>query len=131
MKKRSCFALFALLPAMAAGADPLALWHAGERMGAIEEWRRAAVAGNSGAALYLGYIFKQGIGVPADDARAFHWYLRAAEDGSPAAQYEVALMFELGSGVAQDLGQATYWYRQAGTQACPAALTTGVMLGEP
>lgn len=68
----------------------------------------AAVNGSSEAQLVLAVMYSEGIGVPADYARAFHWYSQADKQGSPEAKFAISTYFALGvAGVAdQDKAEA-------------------------
>jgi TPR repeat protein len=68
----------------------------------------AAVNGSSDAQLVLAVMYSEGIGVPADYARAFHWYSQADKQGSPEAKFAISTYFALGvAGVAdQDKAEA-------------------------
>jgi TPR repeat protein len=76
-----------------------------ERVRAIQ---LAAVNGSSEAQLVLAVMYAEGIGVPTDYARAFHWFDQAARQGSPEAKFAMSSYFALGvAGVAdQDKAQA-------------------------
>lgn len=76
-----------------------------ERVRAIQ---LAAVNGSSEAQLVLAVMYAEGIGLPADYARAFHWFSEAARQGSPEAKFAMSTYFALGvSGVAdQDKAEA-------------------------
>lgn len=76
-----------------------------ERVRAIQ---LAAVNGSSEAQLVLAVMYAEGIGLPADYARAFKWFEEAARQGSPEAKFAMSSYFALGvSGVAdQDKAQA-------------------------
>jgi len=61
----------------------------------------AAVNGSSEAQLVLAVMYAEGIGVPTDYARAFHWFEEAARQGSPEAKFAMSTYFALGvAGVA-------------------------------
>ncbi len=105
-------------------------WRKGDRAAAIATWRSLAAAGDGEAALFLGYLYRNGLGMPRDLARAAQWYRQAAEQGRPEAQYELALMYELGLGVERDADEAALWYGLSSAQACPAELTAGGRLGD-
>lgn len=69
-----------------------------ERVRAVQ---LAAVNGSSEAQLVLAVMYAEGIGVPTDYARAFHWFEEAARQGSPEAKFAMSTYFALGvSGVA-------------------------------
>ncbi len=76
-----------------------------ERVRAIQ---LAAVNGSSEAQLVLAVMYAEGIGLPADYARAFRWFEEAARQGSPEAKFAMSSYFALGvAGVAdQDKAQA-------------------------
>lgn len=79
-----------------------------ERVRAIQ---LAAVNGSSEAQLVLAVMYSEGIGVPADYARAYHWYEEAARQGSPEAKFALSTFFALGvAGVAdQDKAEAVVY----------------------
>lgn len=68
----------------------------------------AAVNGSSEAQLVLAVMYSEGIGVPPDYARAFHWYGQADKQGSPEAKFAMSTYFAMGvAGVAdQDKAEA-------------------------
>ena len=119
-----------LVWACASLADGLPAWRAGQHAEAITAWRALAEQGDTDAAMYLGYVYRRGLGVAPDDALAAAWYRRAAEQGSAEAQYELALMYEVGVGVEQDVAEAARWYALSSAQACPSELSAGGLLGD-
>jgi TPR repeat protein len=76
-----------------------------ERVRAIQ---LAAVNGSSEAQLVLAVMYAEGVGVPPDYARAFHWFSEADRQGSPEAKFAISTYFALGvAGVAdQDKAEA-------------------------
>jgi hypothetical protein len=76
-----------------------------ERVRAIQ---LAAVNGSSEAQLVLAVMYSEGIGVPVDYARAFHWYSVADRQGNVEAKFAMSTFFALGvAGVAdQNKAQA-------------------------
>ncbi len=68
----------------------------------------AAVSGSPKAQLALAVMYSEGVGVPVDYARAYHWYETADKQGSPEAKYAMSTFFSLGmEGVAdQDKAKA-------------------------
>ena len=68
----------------------------------------AAVNGSSEAQLVLAVMYSEGVGVPPDYARAYHWFSEADRQGSPEARFAISTYFGLGvAGVAdQDKAQA-------------------------
>ena len=76
-----------------------------ERVRAIQ---LAAMNGSSEAQMVLAVMYSEGIGVPPDYARAFHWYSMADKQGNPEAKFAMSTFFALGvAGVAdQDKAEA-------------------------
>ena len=56
----------------------------------------AAVNGSSKSELVLAVMYAEGIGVPADYARAFHWFAEADKQGNAEAKYAMSQYFSLG-----------------------------------
>jgi TPR repeat protein len=84
------------------------------RLSAIEKVRAvqyAAVNGSSKAQLVLAVMYSEGVGVPRDYARAYHWYEEAERQGSAEAKYAMSTFFSLGlQGVAdQDRAKAVVY----------------------
>ena len=79
-----------------------------ERVRAIQ---LAAVNGSSEAQLVLAVMYAEGVGVPADYARSFHWFSQADRQGSPEAKFAMSSYFALGvAGVAdQDKAEAVVY----------------------
>ena len=79
-----------------------------ERLRAIQ---LAAVNGSSEAQLVLAVMYAEGVGVPADYARSFHWFQQADRQGSPEAKFAMSSYFALGvAGVAdQDKAEAVVY----------------------
>ena len=133
--KISAFAVSVLWlgwPALAPAQPDAAMlaWQAGDSAAAREAWQERAEQGDAEASLYLGYIHRNGVSVPRNEALALHWYRRAAEMGQAEAQYELGLMYELGIGVAADPREAAMWYGLSSAQACPGQLSAGGRLGD-
>ena len=61
----------------------------GERA-ALQELRSVAKQDNPAAQYYLGAIYLQGFGVPADKSEASHWFQKAAKAGLVDAYYAMA-----------------------------------------
>ena len=59
---------------------------------------------------YLDMMYKEGKGVPQDDAEAVKWYRKAAEQGHADAQTILGMMYKEGKGVPQDDAEAVKWY---------------------
>ena len=61
----------------------------------------------------LGYLYEEGLGVPQDWEKSFHWYLKAANQGYAMAQNNVGTAFYLGKGIEKDMDQAFIWYKKS------------------
>jgi TPR repeat protein len=64
------------------------------------QYQQAAQQGQPQAQYQLGLIYKQGKGVPQDDALAIHWFRRAAEQGQADAQNQLGLLYKRDAGSA-------------------------------
>lgn len=71
----------------------------------------AAVNGSSKSQLTLAVMYAEGIGVPADYARSFHWFAEADKQGNAEAKFAMSQYFSLGvQGVAdQDKAKAVVY----------------------
>jgi localization factor PodJL len=78
--------------------------------------RKAALAGDAGAAYEVAVRFAEGRGVPANPREAAHWYERAAAKGLAVAQFRYASALEKGLGVKKDLARARRLYHAAAGQ---------------
>ena len=94
----------------------IAAYNNGDYATALQEWRPLAEQGNAGAQFNLGFMYRNGYGVPQDDTEAMSWYRLAAEQGHVGAQFNLAFMFKNGLGVPQDFAEAVKWYRLAAEQ---------------
>ena len=66
-------------------------------------------------------MYRNGEGVPQDDAEAVRWYRLAADQGYSPAQTTLGNMHINGIGVAQDLAESARWYRLAADQGLAVA----------
>ena len=79
--------------------------------------RTRAEAGDVGAQISLGDMYREGQGVPQDGAEAVAWYRLAAEQGDATAQFNLGMMYEgAGVGVPQDQVEAAAWISKAAEQ---------------
>jgi TPR repeat protein len=69
----------------------------------------------------LGYMYREGKGVPTDTMKAFLYFRQAAEQGNAEAQYNLGYMYRDGVGVAIDKTRAIEWYKKAASQGHTAA----------
>jgi TPR repeat protein len=78
-----------------------------------KDYLKAAEAGDAGAMLNLGHLYKYGNGVRKDHTEAVAWYRKAAEAGNANAMFNLGLMYKYGDGVDKDDSRAVAWYRKA------------------
>ena len=83
---------------------------------AVKWYRLAADQGVAQAQNNLGFMYKNGQGVPQDYAEAAKWYRLAADQGHASAQSTLGVMYSQGKGVPQDYAEAVKWYRLAADQ---------------
>ncbi len=69
--------------------------------------------GNARAQHFLGWHYHKGLGVPADDDKAVHWWRKAAADEVPDALLGLGWAFAEGRGVEQDPVRAYVCYNRA------------------
>ena len=93
-----------------------AAYQRGDFATAMREWRPLAEAGDASAQYNLGVMYREGKGVPKDDAEAVKWFRLAAAQGSANAQYFLGLMYDNGNGVPEDNVQAYAWLNLAAAQ---------------
>jgi TPR repeat protein/uncharacterized caspase-like protein len=80
---------------------------------ALAWYRRAADLGSADAACDLGWLYQNGLGVPADLQQAAAWYRRAAQAGHVMAANNLGVLYKNGLGVERDYTEALRWYRKA------------------
>ena len=76
----------------------------------------AAEQGDAEAQFNLGVMYRDGEGVPQDEAEAVRWFRLAAEQGLAVGQSNLGLMYATGRGVPQDEAEAVRWSRLAAEQ---------------
>ncbi len=81
----------------------------GDYATALREWKPLADQGHAGAQFNLGWMYRQGKGVPQDFRQAARWTRRSAEQGYAAAMGGLAVMRAAGKGVIQDDILAYMW----------------------
>ena len=94
----------------------VAAYRQGDYAAAFGEFRSVAEQGDADAQFALGFMYRNGQGVPEDFHQAVLWYRKAAEQGSARAQYYLGLMYDYGEGVLEDDARAVVLYRQAAEQ---------------
>ncbi|MCQ2395146.1 MAG: hypothetical protein MJ249_12760 [Kiritimatiellae bacterium] len=79
----------------------------------VEQYRKAAAAGDARAQCNLGMMYEYGRGVKKDEKQAVEWYRKAADAGDARAQCNLGVMYDQGRGVEKDEKQAVEWFRKA------------------
>ena len=75
--------------------------------------RFCAERGTANAQILLGLTYRNGEGVPEDDAEAVRWYRLAAEQGHDGGQSNLGTMYGSGEGVPEDIVLAYMWFNLA------------------
>jgi TPR repeat protein len=89
----------------------------------------AAAAGRPSAKSLLGWMYAQGVGVPAEPARALALYTEAAVAGDLSALNNLGELHETGRGVPADPARAAAYYREAAESGfAPGQFNFGRML---
>jgi len=86
---------------------------AGNHVVAAQWFRTAADKGSTAAQVILGWLYRQGRGVPQDDQEALRWFRLAALLGNAGAEYSLGVVYDQGAGVAPDPAAAAAWYLKA------------------
>ena len=111
--------------------DAMDAYERGDYAITIPLLRPMADQGNAIAQYVLGVIYKNGQGVPKDDAEAVWWFRKAAEQKYSEAQFSLGSQYFRGLGVTKDYVEAARWYRRAAEQGHAAAQALlGVMYGK-
>lgn len=85
----------------------------GDYATALREFRPLAAAGHLLSQVYLGYIYKDGLGVPQDYAEAAKWFRMNAERGHVVSQINLGALLTYGKGMPQDYVEAHMWFNLA------------------
>jgi hypothetical protein len=72
--------------------------------------------GNALAQILLSDIYKNGRGVPKDEAAAYYWARKAGDQGDARGQALVAAMMQAGSGTPRDDAGAVAWLEKSAQQ---------------
>jgi TPR repeat protein len=111
-------ALCVAVPAMAEGPkdiwqDAFAAMKRDDYPTAVRLFRSLAELGYPAAQFQLGFLYRQGDGVPQDYAEAAKWLQLAAGQGHVWAQSNLAFMYREGEGMPQDFVKAHMWFNLA------------------
>jgi TPR repeat protein len=112
-------------PAVADTKAGVDAWNRGDYHAAVDEWRKAAIAGDPDAQFNLGQAYKLGRGVPVDLPMAESWYRKAALQGHAQAEDNYGLaLFQDGK-----RAEAVPWLEKSVARGEPRAeLVLGTML---
>jgi len=91
----------------------------GEYSEAYRACKSEADAGDAQCQNLVGYLFQEGLGVPANETEAIRWFRLAAKRELAIAQCHLGLAYERGLGVAPDQAEAVRWYQKAAAQGDP------------
>ena len=81
---------------------------------ALEQFKKAAAQGHSGASYYSAVMYERGLGVAKNRKQAITFYQRAANAGNPDAMYTLSKMYDEGVGdLKKDPKKAREWYDKA------------------
>ncbi len=83
---------------------------------ARQVWETLAQAGNAEARFHLAILAEDGLGEPADLAKAQRLYHQAADNGNVKAQYRLGVLYSDGSRWPADLPLARHHLQQAAAQ---------------
>jgi TPR repeat protein len=81
----------------------------GEFTAARTIWLTLATHGDARSQTSLGYLLREGKGLPRNSKIAAAWYQKAALQGEPTAQSALCEMYSRGEGVPRDLEAALLW----------------------
>ena len=82
----------------------------------FQETKTEAEKGSAQAQFSLGFMYRDGDGVPKDEAEAVKWFRKAADQGLANAQLNLGFMYYSGNNVVKDENEAYKWFLLAGAQ---------------
>jgi len=91
-------------------------YEAGDYILAFKTWLPLAYEEDPAAQRNLGHLYRMGLGVKQDFAKAAEWYRKAAELGLARAQANLANMHLRGQGVEKNATEAARWFSEAAQQ---------------
>ena len=84
----------------------------------VEEWKKAAEAGDSQAKADLAEAFLKGEGTSRDIKKAAQYAKESAESGIAKGQYLLGVMFGRGLGMVKDSIESRAWIRKLQSGLC-------------
>lgn len=113
---------FAAAPARADMASAQQAYANGDFLRALQLWQEEANAGNADAAVYLGNMYVDGIGISEPDPElAAVYYQMAVDQNHAEAQASLGLLYLQGAGVEQSYPRAAQLLYEAAEQGHPVA----------
>jgi hypothetical protein len=91
-------------------------FQSGDKTSALKLFIAAARAGNTKAAVQVGWCYEFAAGVPQDPSEAAKWYRMAAEQANSRGQKNLGTLYEEGRGVPEDWMEAAKWYQKSASQ---------------
>jgi S1-C subfamily serine protease len=91
----------------------------GDHPEAYEACKKEVDAGDAECQVLVGYLFQEGLGVPANATEAIRLYHLAAKRGLAVAQCHLGYAYERGIGVTRNDVAAVGWYQLAAAQGDP------------
>jgi len=88
-------------------------------------FRKSAQQNNPKAMIAIGYLYKEGKGVPMNKQEAVKWFRKAIELDNDMAMRDLGICYEKGEGVEKNIDQAVYWYKKGAAKnnySCKEAL---------
>lgn len=96
----------------------------------IEKHVRNAEAGDPKAFTALGWVYRNGIAIPADMKEALKWYRLGAAKGNLDAQLALGWLYFSGEVVEMDRDASSFWYGKAAEQGSSKAVAMLKKLGQ-
>lgn len=90
-----------------------ALQKTGQQGEAVAQVRSAADEGYPAAMLLLGFLYRNGQGVPQNMDEAVRWYEKAANGGNPLAATILGIFYLEGKDIPRDLDKSFKWHLKA------------------
>jgi hypothetical protein len=112
----------AAAPADARLEEAAALARAGDYAPAWCIWQALSEAGNAEAMFHLGWLYRNGRGVAADEERARSLWETAAAQGHGESQMALATLYAYEGSTVHDPARAVRWYAAAAAQGFEDAL---------
>ncbi len=94
----------------------LAAYQNGDYAGALKEFKPLAEEGNAQAQYHIGWMYREGQGVPQDEVQMAQWIRKSADQGHAEAQHYLGELYAHGIGVRENHAQAAHWFLKAAEQ---------------